>query len=165
MRFTNDIRRQIVADVMADIPVIDYAGQMAARALAMGVAALPPAARKVWDDPDTRHHLQTQHHSLCCVTARIPGLLEWNDREKIMADPEWKALHEAFEAQRETIQTLRQQVKVNVALCNSRKAFVERFPDLAKYAPTDASAAVANLPATTNLIEGLRAAGLKLEPA
>lgn len=164
MKFTNDIRARIVSAILADIPVIDHADAMRKRALAVAREAAPDAVRKMLDGPNA-HWVNLESVYCDCMSFRVPAA-DYNAARDLSAalkaDADFDAAHKAHDAQREQIAGLRFSLKANLASCSSRKAFVERFPDLAKYAPAE-SAPPANLPATTSLMDNLKAAGLPVE--
>lgn len=164
MRFTNDIRRQIVSAVLADIPKINYKAKMTARAVEIGVAAMPNAAQALWKKSETRQYVRTQSHYICCISVRVPGLLDWDDKKRIEDDAEFQQHHTAYEKQRDERDSLKDALTANLASCSSSKQFIERYPELAKYAPKE-DAPAANLPATKSLVTALKAAGLQLEAA
>jgi hypothetical protein len=70
-------------------------------------------------------------------------------------------LHKIYEAAVKEFEELRSLTKANVHSCSTDVQFKARFPDLVKYLPP-VIAPVANLPATTEFTDRLKAAGLKL---
>jgi hypothetical protein len=168
MKLTQEIRRQMVSSIMADIPVIDHARTMKNRAIAIAVAALPEPVRRLWGGPH-KCFVSTGTVHFCDVAYCLPNAGTYDDRKAlgavIAADAEWMAAHAAFEAQRDAHKEMRQQLRANIEACSTRKQFIDRFPALEKYAPSVGLAAVSNLPATTALIDSLVAAGLPMEQA
>lgn len=164
MKFTNDIRLRIVSAILADIPVIDHADAMRKRALAVAREAAPEAVRKMLAGPNA-HWVNLESVHCDCMSFRVPAADYQSARDLsaiLKADADFDAAHKAHDAQRDRLASLKGSLRANLASCSSRKAFVERFPDLAKYAPAE-NAPPANLPATTSLIDALRAAGLPTE--
>jgi hypothetical protein len=69
--------------------------------------------------------------------------------------------HKLYEAAVKELEELRSLTKANVHSCSTDVQFKARFPELVKYLPP-VLAPVANLPATTEFTDRLKAAGLKL---
>lgn len=167
MRLTNDIRDRIIRDIMADIPVVAHEDVMRKRAMEIAVSLLPADVLAVYNGPN-RHWIETGATFVCCVAYKLPGLNDYESRKAreaaIEGDEVWAAAHQAHDEQRENRKALMAALRVNLAGCSTRKQFVERFPELAKYAPQDTQA-TANLPATNELVERLQSAGLPVAEA
>lgn len=167
MRLTNDIRNMIVNSIMADIPVIAHEDAMRKRAMEIAVSLLPADVLAIYKGPN-KHWIKTDTTYVCCVVYNLPGLSDYESRKArdaaIEADEAWNAAHKAHDEQRDNLKALRASLRANLAGCSTRKQFIERFPELAKYAPQDA-ATVANLPATNELVQRLQSAGLALAEA
>ena len=177
MNLTKKLRDQIVHSIMADMPFDDGAQAARDAALDAAVALLPPKVRAVWDDPNIRGFVATRSvytpEGVFGVDAPINEHTFWgngNRRERMVrvfgedgADAFDQAARDV--QQRQGDRTLLKS-RLNAALASVRtvKAFCEAYPDLAKYAPAEPEK-VANLPATTDLMDTLKAAGLKLEEA
>jgi hypothetical protein len=166
MKLTQDIRRQMVNAIMADIPVIDHAGAMSKRAMDIAVAALPEPVRRLWNGPH-KSFVSTGSVHFCCCSYFLPNAGHYDDRKAlgqvIAADAEWSAAHAAFEAQRDAHKAMRAQLRANIDTCSTRKQFIDRFPALEKYAPALGTSVGINLPASTALIDSLISAGLPVE--
>ena len=166
MRLTNEIRDRIIRHIMQDVPVIDYESQIRARAVQIGVEAMPPTVRKVYDDPKARHFIRVSQFYIDCMTLSIPGLDRCDSEvvARVRNDERLNELHKLHDDQRDARIALGKQLKANVYSCSTRKQFVDSYPDLAKYAP-ELTASVPNLPASTALVDALKAAGLQLADA
>ena len=173
MRLTVELREKIVRDIMADMPALspnllkDYRDTMDKRAREIARDQLPAKVRAIYDDPDLRPYINTEYVGICCVGYQLPTVPRGyaNTRALIQdteTDPAFDTAHKAYDKLREDIQRIQSQLAFNVAIPKTVKAFVEMFPDLAKYAPQEPTPATANLPATTQLMDSLRAAGLKV---
>jgi hypothetical protein len=173
MRLTVELRAQIVKDIMADMPALspsllkDYRDTMDKRAREIAVDDLPEKVKAIYNDPTLRPYINTEYVSVCCVGYNLPTLARGYDSTRalmkaIETDPAFDAAHKAYDKLRDDTQRIRSQLALNVAIPRTVKAFVEMFPDLAKYAPEEPTPATANLPATTALMDSLKAAGLKV---
>lgn len=164
MRLTAQDRRSMVSAIMADIPVIDYQATMRARALEVAVQRLPEAVRRVFNGPD-KPWIAMRSVYCDCMSFALPSLSNYEDAKAleraVVADAEFDAAHKAHDQQREEHKKIKAELVSNLAGCSTRKQFVERFPELEKYAPS--LGAVQNLPATTALVDHLRSAGLPVE--
>lgn len=172
---TKTMREQIVRSILADIPFDD--GVQAARdaALDAALALLPPKVRAVWDDPDIRGYIATRviytHGSGIGVNTPVnEDTYYWGSdgRDSRMVRLFGEAGATAFEQAAMEVQKRREErdavtnrLTAAVASVRTVKAFREAYPDLAKYAPAEVEK-VANLPATTDLMDTLKAAGLKM---
>jgi hypothetical protein len=175
MNLTKKLRDQIVHSIMADMPFDDGAQAARDAALDAAVALLPPKVRAVWDDPNIRGFVATRvvyaDANNLSVSTPVNEETFWGNtgRKDRMARLFGEDGAEVFE---QTAKAIAQKYedrdalksRLNAALASVRtvKAFREAYPDLAKYAPAEVEK-VANLPATTDLMDTLKAAGLKLE--
>lgn len=173
MRLTVELRAEIVKDIMADMPALDpkhlkdYRDTMDKRAREIARDELPEKVRAIYDDKDLCSYINTHYVSICCVGYQLPTVARGYDSTRalvkaIETDPVFAAAHTAYDKQREDTHRIRNQLALNIAIPRTVKAFVEMFPDLAKYAPEEPTPATANLPATTALMDSLKAAGLKV---
>jgi hypothetical protein len=177
MNLTKKLRDQIVHSIMADMPFDDGAQAARDAALDAAVALLPPKVRAVWDDPDIRGFVvrRVVYAEAGNLSVEVPVNEEtfWGNtgRKDRMIRLFGEGGAEAFELAAKSVNQKREdrdalKSRLNAALASVRtvKAFREAYPDLAKYAPAEPEK-VANLPATTDLMDTLKAAGLKLEEA
>ena len=173
MRLTVELRAQIVKDIMDDMPALDpkhlkdYRDTMDKRAREIARDQLPEKVRAIYDDVNLRPYVHTNYVSICCVGYQLPTLARGYDSSRalmkaIETDPVFDTAHKAYDKLRDDTQRIRSDLAINIAVPKTVKAFVEMFPDLAKYAPEEPTPATANLPATTALMDSLKAAGLKV---
>lgn len=167
-RLLNRERDAIVSQIMADIPVIDYVAPMRKRAVAIGVEIMPPAVKRVYEDRATSHFIIGGTHHLDCMSLYVPGYSDAYDspgKFKLKTDPEIQRLHKLHDEQTKARETLRRDLSRHLYSVSTDKEFRERFPDLAKYCPEGLTPkpVIANLPATTALIDSLKAAGLPMQ--
>ena len=174
MRLTVELREKIVRGIMADMPALspkllkDYRDTMDKRAREIAREQMPEKVRALYDDPTLRQYVHHEYAYVCCVGYTLPTFKEGEFRRDtrlgriIEVDPVFDTAHKAYDKQREDTRNIQNQLALNVAIPRTVKAFVEMFPDLAKYAPQEPTPATANLPATTQLMDSLRAAGLKV---
>lgn len=173
MRLTAELRAQIVRAIMDDMPALStnllksYRDTMDKRAREVAREQLPEKVRAIYDDVDLRSYINSEYVNICCAGYSLPTLARgWDGRQVLSAaiatDPAFDAAHTAYDKLRDDAQRIQNQLALNVAIPRTVKAFIEMFPDLAKYAPEEPTPATANLPATTALMDSLRAAGLKV---
>jgi hypothetical protein len=165
----NADRARIQRAILAELPTVDYAEKIKRRAQSLAVATLPPAAKGLWNDSATRGLISVRtcyfpysgRRNYAAASVSLPGFESHHDT--IKKDPEIVAFVAAYEAQRDTYDKLKLELVNNLASVSTHEAFAERWPELARFLPDGSEAKCANLPATTALIDGLRAAGLRLD--
>jgi len=166
IRFNKYRRMDLVDRIMQDVPdkQKEYADAMKDRALAYSLEQAPEAIRKVWADKTTRPYLSMRSLWFCCMSLPTMGL-DTNDSEAVEAfknDPELQRLHKLHDEEKEKRTAIRQALITNANACTTYEVFAERFPALAKYLPVW-DTPPDNLPATTSLMDDLKAAGFKAE--
>jgi len=174
MRLTSTIRHQIVRAIEADVPNIsdryikDLQEKMERRARAVAIEQLPEDVRAIYKDPDLRSYVNHEYVYSCCIGYSLPSII-YNEGSRtnplrlvIQEDAEFVAAHDAYDKARATARDLHNTLVANLNTCKTVKGFVDRFPELAKYAPKE-SQPIVNLPATTALMDSLKAAGLSVE--
>lgn len=164
------MRREIVSSVMADLPKLE--GEQAIRDMVLKAAVerLPPKVRAVWDDPKLRGFIGTStvYDGGIGVAIPVHDREFWdagNRRVHTLGEEGAAAFSAAVKEYRgraEERSAVRERLEQALSAVRTVKQFREAYPELAKYAPDDA-APVRNLPATTDLMEKLKAAGLKPE--
>ncbi len=162
----------IIRRIMADIPVDNIAQRAADAFLAAAVAALPPKVRAAYDDPETRNFINHARFGTNCgaIYGKAPAPIDTYSTSGWVAfagQEAWDALMKACadnRAQAQSRDKIKAELEANFASIRTVKQFQERFPELVKYLPPSQQP-VANLPATTALIDTLRAAGLPAEAA
>lgn len=162
-------RAQIRRAILADVPQTDYAELIRKRCLELAVASLPPAARRLWENTATRGLLKTKtvyfyrasgSYSII-ASASVPGFVGHHDA--IKTDLEVVSFVQKLSAQTEAYDQLYTELEVNLAGIGTHEEFAKRWPELVKYLPDGPEAKSANLPATTKLLDDLKAAGLPLD--
>ncbi len=165
MRLTKDMRYSIVEAVMQDTRRSANTRElMRARAHDVAVDRLPRLVRQVWNDPNLRGYVDTVYFSLCCVSYTLPGLeADWRDiKAAVDQDPQWSALHTQYDEQSKAEGVARETLYTTLSTYTTTEKFGADFPELVKYLPTAAQATV-NVPATTDVMDKLRAAGLAVD--
>jgi hypothetical protein len=177
MNMTNDLRRRIKNAIIADMPTfgstkrVDLLNAIEKRIREIAVAALPEKVRAVYDDADLREYVNYDYIYMGGFGYQLPApvsseLNGYNQflKNTLSADPALTALRETYDRMIDTMKTIERDINIHLATCKTVKAFTTRFPALAKYAPEQSPrASVANLPATTVLMDSLKAAGLSVE--
>lgn len=176
MNMTNDLRRQIIDAIKADMPTFgsqkrkDLLDSLEKRAREIATAALPEDVRAIYRDPDLRDYVNHEYVYAHGCGYSLPSVSN-NDYLKrsplavaILEDPTFNATYETYQHLLQTEEDIKRELRTHLATCKTLRAFTTRFPALAKYAPADTSRKpTANLPATTALMDSLKAAGLSVE--
>ena len=176
MNMTNDLRRRIIDAIKADMPTFgsqkrkDLLDSLEKRAREIAVAALPDDVRAIYKDPDLRGYVNHEYVYAQSCGYSLPSVNNNDYLTKnplavaILEDPTFNATYETYQHLLETEKDIEREINAHLATCKTLRAFTTRFPALAKYAPTDGSRTpTANLPATTALMDSLKAAGLSVE--
>jgi len=166
MRLTNDIRRTIRRAVEADLQLTSsLRDQMLARAMELAIERLPRLVRQVWNDPKLRGYINTE----IVWGEDIEGVYylpapggDPDLRDVLREDETYQKLHSQFEVIEKVASDALDVLAATLRSVTTVEQLAERYPDLVKYLPTQEQAA-ANLPATTDLMDKLRAAGLRTE--
>ena len=165
IRFNENTRRTLLSNIMAGVPEVSYASQMRDRLTVVAVDLLPPAVRKVWDDPATQGYVRVSSFYDCCMSFMLPGVREtesWKADHPAFEDAEYKRLHKLHDAQRDARSELWTTIHTAVYACANTRQFATQYPDLIKFLPPEATPDdVSNLPATTAVMDALKAAGFK----
>lgn len=164
------MRREIVSSVMADLPKLE--GEQAIRDMVLKAAVerLPPKVRAVWDDPKLRGFIETSTIYEAGIGVAIPvhGDDFWAATRRAVhclgeeGAAAFSAAVKEYRGRAEERSAVRERLEQALSAVRTVKQFREAYPELAKYAPDDVTP-VRNLPATTDLMEKLKAAGLKPE--
>jgi len=176
MNMTNDLRRRIKNAIMFDIPTIgskktmDLSVAAEKRARQIAVEQLPDSVKAIYNDPDLRGYVNHEYVYVDMFGYSLPSAKAdgYNDikllARTLNADPVYAAARDAYKAVVQASRDIERDINTHLATCKTVKAFTTRFPALAKYAPEQCPrASVANLPATTALMDSLTAAGLSVE--
>jgi hypothetical protein len=161
-------RERIILSIMADIPSEDHKDEIRKRALEIAVSRLPEKVRAVWDDEKIRGYLNNAYVSLRyfgAVAVPSDNGFNWDVAPKAVFGDEGLAelsrMVEAFNEDEKKRDALHDRLTVEIGAVRTDKQFRERLPDLVKYLPENV--VVKNLPATTDLMDTLKAAGFNSE--
>lgn len=169
MRLTATIRDAIVVDILSDLPDTVGEAYKHLEKTAYDVAwGLAPAVIRMVRDAGLGHYLQ-----LSGVRVEVPNRYRVSSApSEVVLDAavDQRVLDAAEEYRRVYYERekLKTELEANLGACSTLKVFKDRFPALAKYAEKYEVAGVAevkNLPASTSLMDALRAAGLPQEAA
>lgn len=164
MRLSSSIREAITASVIASIPQENYRTKMQDRAQLVAAAVLPRLIKTAWDDPKLRGFIRAANIYTCCRYMTVPAAPEdsENMRALIEKDEQWKALHAQHDAQTRALRSATRAVQAALASVSTTDKFAELYPDLAKHMPVK-DTVTPSVPARTDVMEKLRAAGLPVE--
>ncbi|MGB4448699.1 MAG: Nmad5 family putative nucleotide modification protein [Cloacibacterium sp.] len=156
MMLNKVIREALVKRIMSDVPEVDYMTQ-ATDLIAKFVKENTPAQitkilnseLKDWVMPGNTHYAKY----LGYFNIRVPSTTEgFQTLEEKLAELGDKQSNQSDERN-----SLRAKIQANIDTCKTAKELAERFPDFVKYLPVDTKDAL--LPATTQLLDTLKAAG------
>lgn len=167
-RLTKDKRTLIINRIMADIPAVDIKALAEKEVEEAALKLLPAKVREVWNDSALRPYVRTGRVSTGCgaIYTHIPAHADWLSKDESRAaigDDAWQKLMERcaeLRKQNEDRAQIYNELAANFSSVTTHKQFIERFPQFEKYLPV-VRGVVSNLPATTNLIDRLSAAGWK----
>lgn len=169
MRLLNAERDKMRAAILGDVPAVDYKAQIEAMAMEVVVNRLPLAAKTLWNNSKTRGLLHV--HSLglgwdddrrrYVANPYLPGFTDVH--EVVKTAPGIVELIEKAHAQADQRTALDRELRINLASVGTHEEFAKRWPELKHYLPDGSEAKSANLPVTTALLDGLKAAGLQLD--
>jgi len=140
MKLTNQLRDAFVNAVMADVPREDYSQHIEDEVLRAFVAALPPAVRRVWDDPATRAYVHLEPYRGFGISLSVPsfeidgrwvGLPEGYDSRLL------KELEARAAAQESKLEHLRTTLRGVAYSARTRKALADQLPEFEKYLPSE----------------------------
>lgn len=165
---TKDIKNRMIRSIMADIPKPDIENLAKDEFVAAVEARLPDPIKKALADPKASEFIGQQRVSTRCgkiyfncygPNRYLYSLDEWVEYAGAEAVEKLRERCAEVRARDEARDTIRAELGANFSSVRTFKQFEERFPDLAKYLPR--LNVTTNLPATNDLIEKLKAAGLK----
>ena len=164
MRMTVAIKDDIQSSIMRDLPPAPEKDTVSQLVLNDAIMRLPEPVRKIWSDEATREFVTTQSvwSSTGNVAVTVPASRS-QLKGQILSEKAVEALNavgEAIVAHNNHRRELNKTIRKHLDSCSTVNVFCTRFPELAKYAPKEAP--TPNLPATTALVDNLKAAGLKL---
>lgn len=163
MRLTKDIRKKIVAAIMANIPKKPWGQEFLGVCETAFVKHMPKKLLQVYRDKELRPALATT--SWYSANKGLPNvpMLQAMDCHKTFKElwiqlhairDKYEALHSAQKAE-----TSRAENAVKQALdsCNTADQVVKLFPEFTKYMPEES--AISNLPMVTDTVSTLMAVG------
>jgi hypothetical protein len=159
-------KERLVNRIMADIPHVEDGSKIRQRALEIASSRLPQKVKVVWDDPKLIGYVcmhGTYLNSYGQISAPMDDNWPWNERERRAYGDEGLAeleqLVHAYKKEKSEREDIKSRLEIEISPVRTHKQFRERFPDLVKYLPEVEE--VKNLPATTDLMNVLKAAGLR----
>lgn len=156
-------KHRIVRAILDAIPIVDFEAEWQARVKVLCLDNLPVPIKDLYKTyPE---YLASGSYYNCCLRAPTPGWHSNDDRINtiLKADTQLDVLHSAHEAQTDSRNKVQRDLDLSFREIRTVKQFKERFPELDQYLP-EAEQTPKNLPATTALIDSLRALGLPESP-
>lgn len=151
MKLTKYHKQAIFNAIKADLPRIDYV-QRKAKAQSLLVMGMSNAAKTLY-----------KNNPKALATAYIDsdyGLAEYGDRTLTVGDADWETLLKPFKDEMKVRRDALIRLERAIEGCNTRKAFVDAFPEFSKYAPPE-EGKTSNLPAIANVVGDLVKLGWK----
>lgn len=168
MRMTRAIRESIIKAVVAGVPTVDYVEREIAIRRKAERRSLPAKVLAIMDDPTTRFFLRN-NFGLCSVRnhrgSRATYSCICNEGMQRLTPAEQRKIEQLTsdaEKQNARLKEARDAITIAVNSYTSTNKLVEAIPELAKYIPHQPEK-IANLPARTDIVTTLKAAGVKLE--
>lgn len=166
MRITNTIREAFVASILQDTPQIDYDTQIREAATKWLKANVPADLQKVRNKyPEYfTDHDWIDVGDMTIAFPILPNGSRWNQAtpKSVMSKQLSDHLKDMIEKRQEQttkIKALSENLRLTAMAYNTVKQMKEALPELAKYLPNDEAKAAKNLPAVSNTIADLVAAG------
>ena len=157
MKLTKAIRENIVTLIMADVPVIDYDSQVRDAIVSKAKEMTPKVILDLATKEATAKWFGTQTVYIQNI-GYIAVLGPEEDSSFYNALKEHvKPLVEKHHKQLTERSNIKVNLEVTLSTCNTDKELIERFPEFAKYLPKEGN--TLNLPATTAVMDSLKAAG------
>lgn len=169
---TKAVKNKMIRNIMADIPKEDIEKVAQDEFTAAVVERLPQAIKTALKDSAAAEFVNQQRVQTGCgkiyFTCYGPvhylyNVQEWNEYAGQAAVDLLLERCAEVRARDDARRQIERELHANFDSVRTIKQFEERFPDLAKYLP--ARTVTVNLPATNDLVEKLKAAGLKQEAA
>ncbi len=166
MKLTNAIRERMVRSILADIPRRDFQHEAEAVVLPAAIELLPAPVKRVYKDSATRPYVRHAAVRTDCgaLYVQIPCCegdgYSVNEPVRFIGEEAWAAFQKLCgenSEEKDSLRTAKRQLEIGLGGCSTDKQVRDRFPDLAKYLP--AQEEVANLPATTAMIDSLKSLG------
>lgn len=182
-RLNESIRSDILNSVIAALPdtstMQDALGKRIQEIIA---STLPKEVKALWDNPSTRWHIATTtfytlnepgvrrisvtvpNYDIAVMRSRYSMGSALSDHQVVTAflqrDAHYVALAKKYQDQCKANDAARQELKSALWYrLTTVEGFIEAFPELASHAPSKHQTSVANLPASTAVMDSLKAAG------
>ena len=149
MKLDKYTKQAIVRQILDDVPKPDEqtVKEQIQKALYKGMS---PACKRLYDQ---------KPHALSEVYVDQAHGLD-NHAYVKRGDADVDAILKPFRKAADELYALKTELRLAIEACNTRKQFVDRFPEFIKYAPPEAGK-TPNLPAVANLVANLVKAGWK----
>lgn len=161
MKLTNLDKRTIVKAIMADVPKVDYLEQAQNLIREYNIGRLPKEVQALIGT-ENEAVLRTTHQYFAGFCLRVIWAPDGDLKigcpttERILAE-----LSEANERQNSERDALERKLRAVLAPITTVKKAIEVLPEFEKYFPSE-KAPTPNLPATKELVDSFRNAGLKV---
>lgn len=169
MKLTNYIRDAFIESVMNDVPSIDYDEQITSLIMKKAVERLPKPVQALWKSEATKVFVVTGQcrvggHDAVSIGG-VPGFDDWGSKLMGATPEESKAFFAQFDEllakrkeQKDRRHDLRAKVRAVAYSSTTRKALLEKLPEMEKYLPEEGEKA-SQLPVVANLLGDLVKAG------
>lgn len=165
-----DDKARIIASILGSIPRTDFIGQAKDLARQAIERSLPEKVRKFYRDEETRGYVKLGTYRLEMPSNQFmaPSLsdwMNWLELKRMISIEDASKIEELLSLntkQLNEIETLKSKMHANFSEIRTLKSFQQRFPELVSFLPARFRE-VQNLPASTQLMESLKAAGLTIE--
>lgn len=151
MKLTKFHKQAIVNAIKADLPRINYA-ERKEKAQALLVKGMSKAAQALYKS--------TPKALAATYVGSEYGLTEYGNRDMVVGDADWETILKPFKDDMEARRSALARLETAIEGCNTRKAFVDAFPEFSKYAPPE-EGKTSNLPAIANVVGDLVKLGWK----
>ena len=149
-------KQAFVRAIMADVPQVDYEAQARKLVEAAVYAAAPPPLKAMLDDPWLLRYLKRCSVYTYCGNVMCYGLADSSfDASKLAGL--WE-LGTGRDAQQDARAELETKLTSTIAGFKTRKQVAAAFPEFIKYLPPEPVKST-NLPALTNIVDQVKAAG------
>lgn len=154
MRLTKQHKEQIVRRILADVPRTDYEAMANKLVIDEMLLLIPP--QLAWAYRAAPDWLSISRRWVgSSLSLRLP--VEYSIPETTVQKV--RELAQACQKQSDALRELNLRLGANFANVPTRKVFLERFPEFAKYAPAEPAKEDRTLPVDGSLFEQLKAAG------
>lgn len=159
MRLTKANREAFVIDAMNDVPQIDYNQQIQDLIQNHLLSIAPPAILKAYKDPKTKGYFKSVRVNAPRYTSYYVYLVPDDYKHTPELQTQLQGLSDLNEKQRDSMITLKNKLKGAISAFSTREAAAKAMPEFEKYLPSADVVKTKNLPAISNLVADLVAAG------